>query len=222
MTYQELEAKLVDYIYDELAESEREAFEAGLKEHPDLAEEAKAHVHTRSLVGALEPVTPPQAVLNEVMRQVNAEVAQKRQSSWVDKLAAFMLQPAVATAFIFLMIASASLMLADDPLEASSSEGEQPYAVGTELSEEGVEQFAPQATRTVAKSSNTQLQPRKKRSLAAAAPTTELEPKNPEVQVAKAPKSAGKARKKSASSKREQIDQGLRKVGIQLAQVRIC
>ena len=53
MTYQELEAKLVDYIYDELAEPEREAFEAGLTEHPDLAEEAKAHARTRAIMSSL-------------------------------------------------------------------------------------------------------------------------------------------------------------------------
>ena len=116
MTYQELEGKLVDYVYDELEPKEREAFEEGLKDHPDLADEARAHARTRTMMASLEPMAAPQSVLDEVMRQARSEVAVQDSVPWLERILRFLMQPAVATAFVFLMVASASLMLADDPL----------------------------------------------------------------------------------------------------------
>jgi hypothetical protein len=50
---QELEDRLLDYLYDELEADEKAAFEAALPAHPDLVAEVEAHRGTRVAMAAL-------------------------------------------------------------------------------------------------------------------------------------------------------------------------
>lgn len=118
MTRHEMEERLVDFLYDELDAEERARFEASLPAHPELAAEVAAHTSTRSLLadsGALAPVRMPPGLLDGVMREarlVAAPPAEVTPTSWLDKLLALFMQPAMAVAMLAVLVAGAGVFLA--------------------------------------------------------------------------------------------------------------
>jgi hypothetical protein len=233
MTHQELEAKLVDYLYEELATDERAAFEEGLKEHPTLAEEVHAHTQTRSSMAVLRQAEPPQRVLDSIMRQARAEVPKPETRSWLERTFNFLLQPAVATAMIFLLVASASLMLSDEPLEDETRVGQQPLAVATDNA--GGTSPAPEERVPVALAAKTESPvPRSSEAvasalpveLAKAEPVAEASEEKVNVRVAAAPRPAARAARARATSGRskaspqniQKFKKGLESVSVQLAE----
>jgi hypothetical protein len=231
MTHQELEAKLVDYLYEELAEDERAVFEEDLKEHPDLAEEVHAHAQTRSSMAALRQSEPAQSVLDSIMRQARAEVPIPETRSWIERTFSFLLQPAVATAMIFLLVASASLMLSDEPLEDEMRVEQQPLAVMTDKARETSTTPAERAPEALAASASSPALRSAVEEVASAVPIelAEAEPaaeeleEKVEVRVAAAPRPAARARATSSRSKASSADiqkfkKGLESVKVQLAE----
>ncbi len=59
LTEQELEERLLDYLYDELPADERVAFEASVVAYPALQAELEAHRRTRAAVSGLTPAPAP-------------------------------------------------------------------------------------------------------------------------------------------------------------------
>ena len=67
--HDELESKLIDYVYGELSREERERFAARIQRYPDLMEEVRADQRTRSIMKLLPSLEPCQSVLESVMRE---------------------------------------------------------------------------------------------------------------------------------------------------------
>lgn len=78
LTAQELEERLLDYLYDELAPDERAAFEASVGAYPAIQAELEAHRRTRVAVAGLAgpPVSPAgdawDATLASIIAEANA------------------------------------------------------------------------------------------------------------------------------------------------------
>lgn len=98
LTREQLDDLVVDYMYDELTAQDREAVEAALLQHPDLAEEVAAHRETRSLMAKMPMLDPPQPMLDTVMRAARHAAApeEPKVGVWQRVLGLFA-QPAFAT-----------------------------------------------------------------------------------------------------------------------------
>ena len=129
MNRQELEERLVDYLYDELGDSERSSFEAGLRDNPDLAAEVSAHSRTRGAMQSLEVVQPSRAVMKDVMAEARRGLQKEETVGFVQRILSFLMQPAVATSMVFLLVASASIVLSQEELKDSAPGEQAPLAV---------------------------------------------------------------------------------------------
>lgn len=74
MDKKELQAKLIDYLYDEMSPDERKAFEAHLRDHPDLQQELDEMAGTRRLFGEdSDDITPGKLMLIDLPDQKEDE-----------------------------------------------------------------------------------------------------------------------------------------------------
>lgn len=117
MTRQEMDERLVDFLYDELEADERARFEASLAAHPEVRAELAAHAATRSILassGALDALPVPPGLLDGVMREarVVATPPEEARASWLDKLLALFMQPAMAVALVAVLMAGTGIYLA--------------------------------------------------------------------------------------------------------------
>lgn len=127
MTRQELEDRLLDYLYDELEAGERSAFERSLAAHPEVLREVEAHRATRKAFEALPRAAVPAGLLDGVMAEAEREAArvqaaktakagaeERREASgfvaWIKRL---LFQPAFAMAMVVLVVAGVSLVASD-------------------------------------------------------------------------------------------------------------
>ena len=75
MDKKELEAKLIDYLYDEMSPDERKAFETHLRDHPDLQQELDDMTATRRLFQEdTDDITPGKLMLIDIPDQKDEEV----------------------------------------------------------------------------------------------------------------------------------------------------
>lgn len=107
----ELEELLVDYLYDELNPETRERFEASVAAHPDLEAEVRAHQRTRTMVSGVPVARVPQGVLDDIMRAARKVATAEPKPTFWERLGRFLMQPAVATAAVFLVVAGTSIFL---------------------------------------------------------------------------------------------------------------
>ena len=117
MSRQELDEKLVDYLFDELSDVEATRFESEVAAYPDLAAEVQAHKRTRAACAELPEREMSPAVMQAVMREARAAVDTADESmSWLDRLGALLMQPALAMAGVVLVLGavSASLLVQGD------------------------------------------------------------------------------------------------------------
>ena len=117
MSRQELDETLVDYLFDELSDEEAKRFEAEVAGHPDLEAEVRAHRRTRERCAELPQRTMSPDVMSAVMREARAAVAvQEDKESWFEALLSALMQPAMATAGIVLLLGgvSASLLFTEE------------------------------------------------------------------------------------------------------------
>lgn len=123
MTRQELDDHLVDYLYNELPAGDARRFEEGLVDHADLQAEVAAHQRTSSMFGSLEPEPMPAGLLDGVMREarlsaVPAGAARPGFFAWLLEL---MMQPAMATAMLFFIVAGTGWFLVrGDAMDSAS------------------------------------------------------------------------------------------------------
>ncbi len=116
MTRQELDDRLLDYLYDELEPSERNAFERALATHPDVAKEVEGHRATRRAYQALPREVAPAGLLADVLAAADAEAAKRSQAAsaapigfW-ERARRMMFQPAFAMAMVVMVVAGVSLI----------------------------------------------------------------------------------------------------------------
>lgn len=123
MTRQELEERLLDYLYDELDERERAAFERALPQHPEVEREVAAHRTTRRAYAELPREAAPAGLLDGVLAEAEREAARRASSSvgvgertaagapsfW-ERVRRVLFQPAFAMAMVVLVVAGVSLV----------------------------------------------------------------------------------------------------------------
>lgn len=115
MNRQQMDDLLVDYLYDELDSDVRQRFEAALPEFPELQAEVSAHQRTRELMGDLQEIDPPALALANIMREARlAAEPPEAQPGFFARLASFLMQPAMATAAIFVAVAGVTFFLSDE------------------------------------------------------------------------------------------------------------
>lgn len=124
MTPQELEDSLVEYLYDELSPSERERFEAGLPDCPEIAEEVAAHQRTLEVMEGLEDVPVPEGLLDSIMEEAErrAEARVDSAPSFLEQLLAGLLQPATMTLGLFFIVATTGYFMVDQEANAPASD----------------------------------------------------------------------------------------------------
>jgi|GEM_PF-2456212 len=118
MTRQELDDRLLDYLYDELELSERTAFERALPAHPEVAKEVEAHRATRKAYQALLREVAPPGLLASVLAQADVDAAKRAEAGaaaevpigiW-ERLRIIVFQPAFAMAMVVMVVAGVSLV----------------------------------------------------------------------------------------------------------------
>lgn len=125
MTRQELEERLLDYLYDELDERERAAFERALPQHPEVEREVAAHRTTRRAYAALPREAAPAGLLDGVLAEAEREAARRTEAaaparagergasgapSFWERVRRVLFQPAFAMAMVVLVVAGVSLV----------------------------------------------------------------------------------------------------------------
>ncbi|MEZ4266672.1 MAG: hypothetical protein R3F39_09865 [Myxococcota bacterium] len=164
MTRQEMEERLVDFLYDELEADDRARFEASLSAHPEVQAEVAAHTSTRSMLassGALDELRMPPGLLDSVMREARVVAApvEEPRASWLDKLLALLMQPAMAVALVTVLMAGTGIYLARQgggeptmadsvalqapPNAAGSPEGAEPPELAAVAEKPAAEEEAP-------------------------------------------------------------------------------
>jgi len=141
---QELDERLVDYLYDELSEEEANRFEAAVVGHPDLEAEVAAHRRTRDAAASLSHREMSPAVMAAVMAEARAAVAPALpQKGWFESLFGVLMQPAMMTAMLLFVVGGTSVFVvsqqaapdaaktwaADQPMAAMAEEAEEPAAI---------------------------------------------------------------------------------------------
>lgn len=122
MTRQELEERLLDYLYDELDERDRAAFEQALARHPEVEREVAAHRETRRAYAALPREAAPAGLLDGVLVEAEREAATRGKAapvaakveaggpSFWEKARRLLFQPTFAMAMVVLVVAGVSLV----------------------------------------------------------------------------------------------------------------
>lgn len=118
LSRQDIEDRLMDYLYEELSDDESALFEEELRRHPDLQAEVDSHRRTRSAFTRLPQLDMPHLVQANILREARraaADVGAARQepAGLLARLAAWLMQPAVATAMIGVLVAAIGLYVAD-------------------------------------------------------------------------------------------------------------
>jgi len=129
LTRQELDDLLVDYLYDELDDAQRAAFESGLEEHPELAAEVEAHRQTRSVAAGLPSFALPPGLLDGVMAEAehvaaaNAAAADKPPGFFA-RLSRLILQPAFASAALAVVVIGVGVIYMANPPSAADPDSQ--------------------------------------------------------------------------------------------------
>jgi hypothetical protein len=112
MTRQELDDRLVDYLFDELSAEEVTHFEASVTGYPELEAEVVAHQQTRHIAAALPQREMSARVRSAVMNEARAAVqpAEAKQS-WLESLFASLMQPAMVTGMLVVVVGGTSVFV---------------------------------------------------------------------------------------------------------------
>lgn len=124
---QDIEDRLMDYLYEELTDEESAAFEEELRHHPDLQAEVSAHRRTRSAFARLPEVEVPHLVQANILREARkaaaaVDEAQRRPKGLLARIAELLMQPAAATAMVAVLVAAIGLYVADRRMLAGDAD----------------------------------------------------------------------------------------------------
>jgi hypothetical protein len=116
--------RLLDYLYDELDEADRDAFEREMRADPSLMREVEEHRRTRQSFARLMTDPMPAGVLDGVLEAADAQAAAfatrdaPRVGWWqrlIEGLKGLAFQPAFAMGLIFLLVGGIALYSSRDP-----------------------------------------------------------------------------------------------------------
>ena len=106
------DSQMMSYLYDELSPTERTAFEQRMVSDAALRSEVDALQATRGLVQqAYEPVEPPVPLMYDLLREARAAVSVPEKQSWFERVAGYLMQPAVATALLVCVVLGTSVVV---------------------------------------------------------------------------------------------------------------
>lgn len=148
-TKQELEDRLLDYLYDEMPVGDRSAFVAEISEYPDLARQLERW----QSVGAQsqkwkDSEFPPQLhakLMAEAKRAAGSRAVHPPKATLLDRLSVFLMRPAFATAAVAVILAGVGLFYADKTVMNEPSPTDI-LAARPQPSEEAPEAAAPKIT----------------------------------------------------------------------------
>ena len=110
MSRQELDAAMMDYLFDELPPVEAARFEAAIAHHPELLDELKDHRRTLAVSAEIPDAVMPSGLLDGVVAAAQREVAiVEQQSSFWESILGWMAQPVALAAALLLLVGSISL-----------------------------------------------------------------------------------------------------------------
>ena len=144
MSRRDLDNQMMDYLYDELPPAERASFEREMQSDASLKAEVESMQATRSMVHQAELHSPmpaaPVALMHDLMREARKAVAPEPKPSFFDKLTAWLMQPAAATAMLVVMLVATGLVVMqrdDRSGEIPGTPTQQHYADGPRITAEG-------------------------------------------------------------------------------------
>ena len=111
---------LIDYLYDELSPTEREAFEQELATNAALKLQVEQMRETRSLMKRVPEVEAPVALKYELIREARHRVSAPAPHGFWERLNRWILNPAMATAAVVALVAVVGLF--NLPMEESQKE----------------------------------------------------------------------------------------------------
>ena len=106
MSPRDLDNRMMSYLYDELPQSERDAFEQQLRSDEPLRRQVEELRATRLMLRRAEaPPPPPQALFAELLRESRRAAPVPTQASFWERLGALIMRPATATAMLVVVVA---------------------------------------------------------------------------------------------------------------------
>ena len=149
LTRPELEDLLVDYLYDELEPRRRLRFEEDVGRVPELQAEVDAHLGFRRSLANLDPgPAPPQRALDAIMREARKVAAEHAAAkpSLFERVASWLMQPAVATACVVVVVAGGGWLVSRGGLsDRPSASLNAPHEQGSGAHLEAEKKVAPGA-----------------------------------------------------------------------------
>jgi anti-sigma factor RsiW len=122
MTRQELDQRLVEYLFDELSDEEATHFEESVTDYPELEAEVAAHRMINAAAAELPEMTMSPSVMDAVMAAATAAVAPVQpQQSWLESLLTSLMQPAMVTAMLFVAVGATSVFVVSQEAPVSGS-----------------------------------------------------------------------------------------------------
>jgi hypothetical protein len=119
LTREQLEAMLVDYVYDDLSPSDRTRFEAEVSQWPAIQAELKDHQRTRTMLSKVEAIEPPIYIAQSLLREARKHVAHEEKAGFFSRLAALFMQPSFAAVAVFCLMAGVASYMSVDARHAS-------------------------------------------------------------------------------------------------------
>ena len=112
MTREQIEDRMMDYLYEELSDEERSAFETAVTAYPDLQEEISAFRNTRTSFESLPEIEVSHLVKANILREARIAVAES-EASFFERLTSMLMRPAMGTAFAAVLVAGVGLIVID-------------------------------------------------------------------------------------------------------------
>ncbi|MCK5797114.1 MAG: hypothetical protein KAI47_08025 [Deltaproteobacteria bacterium] len=113
MDNKDLQDRLVDYLYGELETKDLAAYEAALRDAPEVREEIAAFERTRELFGSLDEVDVPSAISDALVAEAARVVPEAPRASFLERLRRslqlLVLHPAMSAAVVMVAVFGVSL-----------------------------------------------------------------------------------------------------------------
>ena len=116
MNREEMDEMVIDYLYDELSDAKRASFEEALPSFPDLSKEVSESVSLRQTLRSISPEPVPTSLTQRILEIAEQEgpKPQTREGGFFNWLTSALMQPAFATAMVFLVVGSTTMLLNQD------------------------------------------------------------------------------------------------------------
>lgn len=106
-----MDEMVMDYLYDELSARDREAFEEALPAFPAIQSEVHGNQALRTSLGDVPAVALPTGVELQIMAEARKHLSDADPASFFARLAALFMQPAFATALLFVAVGATTALI---------------------------------------------------------------------------------------------------------------